>query len=135
MSLHCSFYSETDGECPVRVDRRWDMLNFLFTIGMRSDEGIPAFVTCDWEEISGEAHRIPADKVAEIADFLETRPEASVLENFDPSAMFKAKVYDADLLNPHADEYRAELSSDICALRAFFRSARDKGETVVRVIA
>lgn len=135
MSLYCTFYSETDGDRFVRVDRRWDMLNFLFTIGMRGDEGIPAFVTCDWEEIAEEAHRIPADKVAEIADFLETRSEASVLENFDQSAMFETKVYDADLLNTRADEYRAELTSDICALRAFFRTACDKGETVVRVIA
>ena len=141
MSLYCILYLMDSADPEVSlgelgIERKWGLITYLLGSTEEPDPGsIPGFLLADWEELASEAHRISATQVAEIARWLDSIDLEAVMDRFDPDAMIRAVVYDAELARSYPDEYRTELASDLARLRAFIGQASRSGSSIVRVIA
>ncbi|WP_284125859.1 DUF1877 family protein [Parerythrobacter aestuarii] len=135
MSVYCTLYSEADAEIRLELERRWGVLDYLFSQcgGDHSD-----FLNREWEELAPEAHRIGAADAAAIATWLEATSDADFMDAFDPKAMAAAEVYGGDQLDqlgPLLESYRSQLVNDISQMRQFMIGIRQSGDNVIRVLA
>lgn len=139
MGLNCTLYpqcvSETSETSALDIGRRWGLLDYLLAASAGSADGEQeSLLTRDWEEVASEAHLIPAEAIAEFADWLAGLEDETILSYFDPEAMARKNIYDADQAQADPGAYRNALTSDLAGLRTVLSAAARSGENVIRVI-
>jgi Domain of unknown function (DUF1877) len=119
----------------VALERRWELLNHLLAGTNEPIQiGVAGFLVADFVELSPEVHLIDASQVAEINSWLSDFKDSDLLQRFDPEAMERESVYDADLAKADAQAYSDALLRDLSVLRTFIAHAAKLGSNVVRVI-
>src|SRR5690606_22323655 len=85
------------------------------------------------DELGVDVIYLAPDRVKPVADLLAATPFAKVAERFDPAAMGKAGVQDADRLDNAARD--KVLKPAYKGLGEFFKAAAAEGEAVYKAMA
>lgn len=142
MSTNCTLFLEVpanghsyEPDETIALERRWELLSYLLAgTNEPTQIGIAGFLIADFVELSPEAHLIDASKVAGINSWLSEFNDSDLLLRFDPEAMERERIYDADLARADPQAYSDALVHDLSNLRSFIAHAARLGSNVVRVI-
>jgi hypothetical protein len=138
MSLYCTLHLEAKGafaDAILELERDWGLIDYLLRADSLPDEQIKGFLTNDYEALAPEVHRIGTSEIAQIAEWLSQASSANLIDAFDPQAMARVGVYDADLVLRSPLEYRQRLEAKIDLLRSFLEQAVTERRPIVRVTA
>ncbi|HEY8479032.1 MAG TPA: YfbM family protein [Spirillospora sp.] len=125
---------------PFELGWAWQAMHYLLTADAWEGRPPEADVVCGGrlltedgaDELGMDVIYLAPDRVKPVADHLAATPFAKVAERFDPAAMGKAGVQDADRLDDAARD--KVLKPAYKGLGEFFKAAAAEGEAVYKAM-